>query len=176
MSLRIVSGFMAALLAGAPAFAASPTASAALIDGKGAAIGRATFTEAPTGVLIHIEASGLKPGWHGVHLHEKGDCMGPAFATAGAHMNMSAPKSPHGFLSMGGPDLGDLPNIYVGPDGKAMAEAFSHRVSLSGAGGRPALLDADGASLMIHENPDDYTTQPIGGAGARVACGVVKAG
>jgi Cu-Zn family superoxide dismutase len=47
-------------------------------------------------------------------------------------------------------------------------------VSLNGAGGRPALLDADGSSIVVHASPDDYKTQPIGGAGARVACGVVK--
>ena len=41
-------------------------------------------------------------------------------------------------------------------------------------GAQPALLDEDGSAVIIHENPDDHITQPIGGAGGRVACGVVK--
>jgi Cu-Zn family superoxide dismutase len=55
-----------------------------------------------------------------------------------------------------------------------MAELYSPRVSLKGAGGRPSLLDADGSAIVVHANPDDHNSQPIGGAGARVACGVVK--
>ena len=94
----------------APALAA-PGASAQMLGGTGAAQGTATFTEASTGVLIHVEVSGLKPGWHGIHLHEKGDCAAPAFTTAGAHMNHADPKSPHGLLNPAGPDFGDLPNI-----------------------------------------------------------------
>ena len=58
----------------------------------------------------------------------------------------------------------------------ARDSAFTTAVSLKGAGGRTALLDADGSAIVIHASPDDQATQPIGGSGARVACGVLKAG
>ena len=176
MSIKPAIAMFCALSALAGPALAAPGATAQMLGGTGAVLGTATFTEAPTGVLIHLEVSGLKPGWHGVHLHEKGDCTGPAFTTAGAHMNHADPKAAHGLFNPAGPDFGDLPNIYVAADGKAMAELFSTRVSVTGAGGRASLLDADGSALMVHENADDQTTQPIGGAGARVACGVVKGG
>ena len=73
-----------------------------------------------------------------------------------------------------GPDAGDLPNLYVAADGTAMAEFFTTSVSLAGAGDLPALLDADGSAVIIHELPDDHRTQPIGGAGGRIACGIIS--
>jgi len=167
------SGLALCLLA-APALAA--TAGAATIkaaDGK--PIGTAAFREGPVGVLMRVEASGLAPGWHAIHFHEKGDCSDAAFTAAGGHINHAPAKKPHGLLNADGPDMGDLPNLYVGADGKANAEVFSTFVSMEGSGGRPALLDADGSSLVIHASADDFLTQPIGGAGARVGCAVIKA-
>ena len=156
--------------------AAATTAQAATAELKGAdgkTLGIATLTEAPHGVLLRIEAKGLTPGWHGLHFHEKGDCGTPDFKSAGAHVHTTATVT-HGLLNPDGNDNGDLPNLFVAADGSANVELFSPLVSLNGAGGRPALLDADGSSIVAHANPDDYKTQPIGGAGARVACGVVK--
>ena len=141
-------------------------------DGK--TIGAASLTEGPGGVLMRLDVKGLPPGWHGMHFHEKGDCSDPKFMSTGGHMNMAGAKRPHGLLSEGGPDFGDLPNIYVHADGAAKAEVFSALVSLHGAGGRPALLDADGSALVIHAADDDQTSQPIGQAGARIACGEIK--
>ena len=153
---------------------AAPGEAAATLAGAAGAGGTATLREGPSGVLLHIAVNGLTPGWHAMHFHEKGDCSDPKFQTAGAHINHADPKAPHGLLNPGGPDFGDLPNIYVGADGAGQADAFSALVSLNGAGGRPALLDTDGSSIVVHASPDDYTSQPIGGAGARIACGVVK--
>ena len=146
---------------------------AKIVDGAGKTIGGAYFYEGPSGVLLRIEASGLKPGWHGMHLHEKGACEGPGFQSAGAHINPG--KKPHGLLHPQGPDAGDLPSFYVETSGLGRGSLFSPLVSLRGAGGRPALLDADGSTLVIHAAPDDQSTQPIGGSGDRVACGVIKA-
>jgi Cu-Zn family superoxide dismutase len=157
----------------ASASAASGQASAA-ISGPAGAGGTATLREGPSGVLLRLEVSGLTPGWHAVHFHEKGDCSDPKFASAGGHINHPAAKKAHGLLNADGPDMGDLPNIHVGADGKGQAEVFSSLVSLNGADGRPALLDADGSAIVIHAGPDDYVTQPIGGAGARAACGVIR--
>jgi len=173
--------FAATLLAGlgavsAPALAqvaGVQTATAALKAGDGKDLGTATLTEAPHGVLLHLELKGLTPGWHGLHFHEKGDCGTPDFKSAGAHVHTTAAVV-HGLLNPDGNDNGDLPNIHAGADGSAMAELYSPLVSLKGAGGRPALLDADGSAIVVHASPDDHKSQPIGGAGARVACGVVK--
>jgi Cu-Zn family superoxide dismutase len=139
-------------------------------DGK--VIGKATLSEGTRGVLLRLSVQGLTPGWHGLHFHEKGDCSSADFKSAGGHVHDMA-GAVHGLLNPGGNEAGDLPNLYVAADGTAQVEVFSTFVSLKGANGRPALLDADGSAIVIHASPDDYSTQPIGGAGARVACGVV---
>jgi len=151
-----------------PAFGASGD----LKGADGASHGMITVTPAPKGVLLRIEAKALTPGWHGVHFHEKGSCSDPKFTSAGAHVHATSPVV-HGFLNPQANDAGDLPNIHVGSDGTATAEVYSTLVSPSG-GSSPALLDADGSAVVIHANPDDYNSQPIGGAGERVACAVVK--
>lgn len=164
----------ALLLSTGPAEAQNSMVSVALKTAAGADAGVVTVTDAPGGVILHVEAKGLAPGWHGMHFHEKGDCSDPKLANAGGHINMVDHKRQHGLLAVGGPDHGDLPNLYVAADGTGKTEVFSPFVSLRGTSGRSALLDADGSALIIHANPDDYTTQPIGGAGARVACAVIK--
>lgn len=161
----------AAGLAGAQAATMSKVA--ILRNAAGAEIGRATLTDAPRGVLVRIEASGLTPGWHGIHFHEKGDCTDPAFKTAGGHVHQMSPTV-HGLLNPQANDLGDLPNLYAGPDGKANAEFYSTYVAMRDGTARANLLDADGSAVVIHAHADDLATQPIGGAGDRVACGVVK--
>ncbi len=151
------------------------TARAPLINGEGAAAGTATFRQGSTGVLIRIEATGLTPGWHGLHLHAVGQCEAP-FTTAGSHIQHAGQTAPHGYLNAEGPDSGDLPNLYVGADGRGFAEVFTTAASLNQGGPGEYLMDADGSSILIHANPDDHSTQPIGGAGDRVACGVIAAG
>ena len=143
-----------------------------LIGLGGVARGAVTVTAAPKGVIVRIQATGLPPGWHGVHFHEKGDCGDPKFANAGSHVHTITPVQ-HGLLNAMANDDGDLPNLFVGPDGVATVELYSTLVALTPGGDRPALLDADGSALVIHAKPDDYTTQPIGGAGERIACAVI---
>ncbi len=152
---------------------AAGTASGSLIGADGAAHGSITVTEAPKGVLLRVEAKGLTPGWHGMHFHEKGTCEAPKFTSAGPHVHASTPVV-HGLLNPNANDAGDLPNLFVGADGTATVELFSPLVSLGADKGKPALLDADGSALVIHAHPDDYQSQPIGGAGDRVACAVIK--
>lgn len=151
------------------------TARAALVNGTGGSAGVATFRQGPTGVLIRVEATGLTPGWHGLHLHAVGQCAAP-FQSAGSHIQHAGQTVPHGYLNAEGPDSGDLPNLYVGADGRGFAEVFTSAAGLNEGGPGEYLLDADGSSILIHASPDDYSSQPIGGAGDRVACGVVAAG
>lgn len=158
-------------LAAALAFAATSAMAApvtvSLKTGAGADAGKATLTEAPNGVLLRIEAKGLTPGWHGLHFHEKADCSKADFTSAGAHTH-GADKAVHGLLNPAANETGDLPNLYAAADGTANAEMFKRVVTLK------ALQDADGSALVIHANADDHMTQPIGGAGPRVACGEIK--
>lgn len=139
---------------------------------SGAGAGHAMITEAPNGVILRIEARGLAPGWHGLHFHEIGDCSKSDFTSAGGHVH-AKPAVVHGLLNPDANEAGDLPNLFVAADGSAQAELFSTYVSLKTAG-RPALLDPDGSALVIHAAADDHKTQPIGGSGARIACGVIR--
>lgn len=178
MALMIFSKFKltAALAFGVmalPAMAiAADIANGNLIGTDSSTRGTVQVTDAPGGVLLRIEAQGLTPGWHGIHFHEKGNCGVPKFTDAGAHVHTVKPVL-HGLMNAGANDAGDLPNIYVGENGKATVELYSTLVSLNPKGGRPPLLDADGAAVVIHAKPDDYRTQPIGGSGDRVACAVL---
>ncbi len=154
---------------------ASDRASAEIIDRQGQVIGSATLTDGPHGMLVHVSVKGLPPGPKAIHIHSVGTCADPAegFVASKGHLNPHGKA--HGLMNPDGPDAGDLPNLFVHADGSVEVEMFTMLASLAGAEGRPALLDDDGAALVIHENRDDHMSQPIGGAGARIACGVVKA-
>lgn len=142
----------------------------------GAMLGKVTLRETPAGVLVSTDLHGLPPGEHGFHFHEKGACA-PAdkFATAGGHFagaGAGAGAGPqHGLMSAGGHHGGDMPNQYVGADGVLRSQVLNTAVTLS-AGPR-SLLDADGSALVIHAAADDYTSQPAGNAGGRIACAVI---
>jgi superoxide dismutase, Cu-Zn family len=163
------------LVAAAAALALSGPAAAAdsLSAPLTGAQGTVTATAAPNGVLLRVEARGLTPGWHGIHFHEKGTCGDAGFKASGAHVHDATPAV-HGLLNPQATDKGDLPNIYAGADGRATAEVFSPLVRLRGGGAGLTLADVDGSAVIIHANADDHTTQPIGGAGDRVACAVLK--
>ena len=170
--MRILATAVAALLAtiGSTIASAADMAGADLVNVDGTVIGSATFEQTPTGVVMGVEVQGLPPGPHGIHLHATGACT-PDFKAAKGHINPD--KVAHGLRNPDGPDNGDLPNLFVAADGSARAEFFTTRVTVSG-GDMPALLDADGSAVIIHEHPDDHMTQPIGGAGGRIACGVIE--
>jgi len=155
----------------APAPAPHPVATAALKTSDGGDAGMVTAYRGPLGMLFKVEGKGWPQGWHGVHLHAVGTCDGPGFTSAGAHVNHADAKRPHGLLNAdGGPDLGDLQNIHAGADGAAHAEVYLAGSGLNMEG--MDLMDADGLSFLVHANRDDHVSQPIGGAGDRIACGV----
>ncbi|KQP49029.1 superoxide dismutase [Methylobacterium sp. Leaf399] len=150
---------------------AIPTVESDVVDGKGEAIGRIVIRDGANALVLRltIRPGGLPPGWHGLHFHAVGDCSDPeGFAKSKAHVNHD--QSKHGLLNTDGPDEGDLPNVHAAADGSVNAEVSSD-TPLTGEGG---LKDGDGSALVIHANEDDHTTQPIGGAGARIACAVIK--
>ena len=162
-------------MTGATRAAVGDFGEATLVNAQGRNVGRAVLTQGPTGLLIRIEADGLTPGWHGAHIHAIGQCAAP-FTSAGAHINHADAKSPHGLLNAAEPDDGDLPNVFADAQGRVRAEVFTTRARIASSGPGQWLWDADGSALVIHANMDDHTSQPIGGAGDRVVCGVMAAG
>jgi superoxide dismutase, Cu-Zn family len=150
--------------------ASGSTARADIRNANKQPAGMATFTEGPGGVRIVVEAKGLPPGAHGLHIHEVGKCEPAKFTTAGEHFNPE--KKQHGTENPSGPHAGDLSNITIGPDGTGRLETTTNRLTL--ASGPMSVFDADGSAIVIHAAPDDYRTDPTGNSGDRIACGVIE--
>ncbi len=128
--------------------------------------GTVTFTEVADGVRVNAEITGLTPGKHGFHVHEKGDCSAPDATSAGDHFNPTS--KPHGAADALERHDGDMGNIEADASGEAKLNYIDHNISLV-AGERSVI----GRGVIVHANPDDLTSQPSGNAGARVACGVI---
>ena len=161
-----------ALTAGVVAAGGASHATATILDASGATIGSAVFTEDATGRLhVNVHVEGLTPGLHGIHLHAVGQCVGPAFTSAGGHHNPLAAQ--HGLNSPLGTHAGDLPNLTVNGTGRGHLNAMSDLATLSI--GPVSLIDTDGSAIVIHAAEDDQLTNPTGNSGARVACGVIVA-
>lgn len=161
----------AVLLAGCAGLMAGAgvTATADLHDASGQRVGAARLEDVSGGVHLVLEMTGMPPGPHAVHVHAVGRCDPPGFASAGGHFNPA--KRQHGVLNPQGPHAGDLPNITIDPDGRGRLETTNDRITLHP--GPDSILDADGRALVVHAGPDDFKTDPAGGSGARIACGVI---
>lgn len=135
----------------------------------GTSIGEASLRPGPHGMVIRLKASGIPEGWHGAHLHQVGDCTDydKGFKASGSHINISGAE--HGLLNPAGYHTGaDFPNLYATEEKGLVGELFASGLLLEQAN------DDDGFALIIHENEDDHITQPIGGAGARLACAAFR--
>lgn len=137
-------------------------------NAQGQNLGDLALVQTHNGVLITGFLNGVPAGTHAFHVHTVGKCT-PDFNAAGGHFNPAAHQ--HGFRNPQGMHAGDLPNINVAADGTVRVEVFASSFNLGT--GKNGLLDADGSSIMIHALADDYTTDPAGAAGARIACGEV---
>ncbi len=152
---------------------AGESARAEIINTQGERIGEARITESGEGVQIAIQVSNLPPGPKGFHIHQTGRCDPPSFESADGHF---APQGrQHGFEDPRGPHAGDLPNLTVQQDGRADTTVVAREVTLR-EGVENSLLKPDGTALVIHQNPDDYRTDPSGNSGPRIACGVISRG
>lgn len=161
-------------LSAAPAFAAAGTIDMHLIDaqGVGNSVGTIVAEDSPKGLVLVINLKGLPPGAHGFHVHENPDCAAKekdgkmtAGLAAGGHYDPDKSGKHEGPTGHG--HAGDLPALTVGADGGAKLRLVAPRLKVA---------DLKGRSLMIHAGGDNYSDQPqpLGGGGARIACGVVK--
>ena len=146
-------------------------ATATMKSRDGETVGKARFTQTPHGVLVTVDFNGLPVGVHALHIHETGSCEAPDFKSAGGHFNPTGGS--HGFLRGDTHHAGDMPNFETPASGKIHVEELNSRVSLSATRGDSIAGDTPRA-IVVHSGADDYTSQPSGDAGKRIACGVIQ--
>lgn len=125
----------------------------------------------PMGDGVHLTGTigGLQPNSvHGIHVHEKGDCSAADASSAGGHFNPTG--SAHGRAGSATHHAGDMDNVVAGADGTVAVNIHLPGVTLGGG----AANDIADRAIVVHGNADDYTSQPAGNSGPRVACGVIK--
>jgi superoxide dismutase, Cu-Zn family len=142
---------------------------ASIADAAGRTLGSAVLTENAAGLNLAVLVTGQTPGKrHGIHLHASGACQGPAFASAGSHLNPAGRQ--HGSENPAGSHLGDLPNLVINAAGAG-------RLTINLPGNpealRASLFDNDGTAIVLHADPDDLRTDPSGNSGTRIACGAL---
>jgi Cu-Zn family superoxide dismutase len=148
---------------------AATHAHAVLASSSGSHVqGRLSFVGTDQGVHVTGRISGLQPGsTHGFHIHQNGDCSAPDATSAGGHFNPA--QQPHGDAGKGPHHAGDIPNQQADASGVATVDVVVRGVQL----GTGSDTDVLGRAVIVHAKPDDYTSQPSGNAGARIACGVI---
>jgi Cu-Zn family superoxide dismutase len=161
----LLSAFFAGCLAAA---AQAQTATATLAPTAGnTTAGTITFAQKGDKVMVNAKVSGLAPGAHGFHVHEKGDCSASDGMSAGGHFNPTG--KPHGDPNAPDHHAGDMPMLQADASGNATLSAELGPMTV-GSG----VTDIVGKSVIVHKDPDDFKTQPTGNSGARVACGVIN--
>lgn len=147
----------------------SQVAARARIADRGGAIVAVASARDLAGVTVRVDVNSMPAGTYGVHVHSVGRCDPPGFESAGPHWNPT--NRQHGRLNPQGHHFGDLPNLMVDTGRRGSVEFAIPGAILRGSAN--ALLDGDGASVVIHANADDERTDPSGNSGARIACGVL---
>lgn len=157
------------LLAACASVPEQPAAEARVTPTAGnAASGVVRFFADGGRLRISADISGLTPGAHGFHVHDKGDCSAADGSSAGGHFNPGGKA--HGRPDGAEHHAGDLPQLLADAAGVARLTAYSDVLSVGGSSGN--IL---GRSVVVHAAADDFSTQPAGNSGARVGCGVIVA-
>jgi Cu-Zn family superoxide dismutase len=138
-------------------------------DAQGKSVGTVELTPAPQGVSIRLNLMNLTPGERAIHVHTVAKCEGPAFTSAGPHLNPDAKH--HGLQNPDGPHAGDMPNFTVSADGTAKATLVAPGVTMGDDS--HSVFANGGTALVIHAKADDMKNDPAGNAGDRIACGVI---
>lgn len=146
------------------ALAAEVTATVTGTDGNQAVGGQIIFIDTPYGLLIKPVLKNMPAGAHGFHLHQTPDC-GDHGNHAGSHFDPQTSGSHQGPYGSG--HLGDLPVLFIDSDGTTNTPLLAPRLKVS---------DLNGLAVMIHAGGDNYSDNPpLGGGGARIACGLIEA-
>ena len=172
LAVPVVSALLLGLLGGCATMGGGETrATAQLQPTRGSSVsGSATFTQKGDKVVVVAKVSGLKPNQeHGFHVHDKGDCSSGDGMSAGGHFNPRG--SPHGHYSTQARHAGDMPNLKA--DGYGNANLSAELDIITVTAGPTSVV---GRGLIVHAQPDDYKSQPVGNAGARLACAVIQQG
>ena len=159
-------GAVLAGCAGMPGSGPSATASLEATKGNTTA-GTVNFVQKGDKVAVTAKVSGLSPGSHGFHIHDKGDCSSGDGMSAGGHFNPQG--KPHAHPTTADRHAGDMPMLVADSYGEATLTVELDVITI-GAGA----ADIVGRSVIVHKDPDDFKTQPTGNSGARVACGVIR--
>ncbi len=130
--------------------------------------GTASFVEKKGQVTFVAKMAGLKPGVHAIHIHEKSDCSSPDGKSTGGHWNPTFKN--HGKWGVGDYHKGDIGNFTADANGNGTITLTTNEWCI---GCTDATKDILGKGLIVHQDPDDFTTQPTGNAGARVACSAI---
>lgn len=156
------------LVVSCASMSSGPSASATLSSTSGSTVtGTVQLQQLGDGsVRVTVDLTGVPPGVHGFHIHDKGDC-GDNGNAAGGHYNPNATS--HGAPSADAHHAGDFGNVTADAQGKVQT-VFTTRSITVAAGPSSAV----GHAVILHANPDDLVTQPTGNAGARIACGIVQ--
>jgi Cu-Zn family superoxide dismutase len=139
-----------------------------MLGKDGTAVGTLSFEQTDKGVVMKGTFTGLKPGPHGFHIHEKGDCGGKDAKNAGKHFNPTGAK--HGPPESGTRHAGDFGNIVADKEGNASFEMTTDSLTVS-----PGADSVLGKAVIIHGKKDDGKSQPAGNSGPPIACGVINA-
>jgi Cu-Zn family superoxide dismutase len=142
-------------------------ANTTLINAQGRRLGTAAVVPSKSGGLLVLKLTGVPPGEHGLHIHATGACDPPDFTSAGPHYNPANRK--HGAKNPQGPHAGDLPNVVARPDSSIDTTLAIPAEAVSAIGSGPAAR-----ALVLHAQRDDQMTDPSGGSGDRIACGVLE--
>lgn len=132
--------------------------------------GTATFIEKDGFVTLEAHFTGLTPGIHAIHIHEKSDCSSPDGKSAGGHWNPTFKN--HGKWGVGQYHKGDIGNFTADKNGNG---SITFKTDEWNIGSGDATKDILNHGIIVHQGADDFTTQPTGDAGGRVACtGIIK--
>jgi len=128
-------------------------------------LGTVTFLQSDEGVEVTANINGLEAGKHGFHIHQYGDCTAEDQTSAGGHYNPY--NTEHGAPTDSERHMGDMGNLPINEEGYGNLTYTDNVIELNGPN------SIIGRAVIIHGGADDFTSQPSGAAGPRLACGVI---